>query len=289
MTRKLLKNDNGGQTWQFSVSSTDAGVVVDTLEKHTGLSKRKLKDAMLKGAVWLQRGRGKRKRLRRATTLLQAGDVLSLYYAPELLERNPPGGIRLWHCREYSVWYKPAGLLSQGNDYGDHASLLRQAELADPKRKPVYLIHRLDREASGLMLIAHTQGAAHQLSQIFQQQQVTKEYEVRVVGKLSSPQGEIKQALDGKSALTRYTLQQYDAETNTSVLRVRIETGRTHQIRRHLAMLGHPVLGDPRYGKGNKSMAGLQLTAARLAFTCPVTREAREFVLAQLLPEAKQS
>ncbi len=271
------------QSWEWQVSPQNAGEAVEFLVQHTGLSKRKLKEAMNKGAVWLRHGRGKLKRLRRATTLLQAGDVLTLHYDPELLEREPPRATLLWRCREYSLWYKPPGLLAQGNEFGDHASLLRQAELSDPMRKPVYLIHRLDREAQGLMLIAHTQTAARHLSQLFQRQQVSKGYEVRVLGKPTHAHGEIRQPLDGKPALTEYVLQSYDAETNTSVLQVRIKTGRTHQIRRHLDLLGHPVMGDPRYGRGNKSAQGLQLTAVRLGFTCPLTQAAREFDLKALM------
>jgi tRNA pseudouridine32 synthase/23S rRNA pseudouridine746 synthase len=272
------------QSWELGVADKDAGPAVDYLVQHTGISKRKLKEAMNKGAVWLRHGRGKLKRLRRATTQLQAGDVLAVYYDPELLERTPPAATLLWRCREYSVWYKPPGLLAQGNEYGDHASLLRQAELADPLRKPVYLIHRLDREAHGLMLIAHTQTAARLLSQLFQRQQVTKYYDVRVLGKPVATQATLTQALDGKPAITHYELLQYDAESNTSLLKVQIKTGRTHQIRRHLDMLGHPVMGDPRYGCGNKTSAGLQLTATRLLFTCPLTHVAREFDLRSLQP-----
>ncbi|MBI1422548.1 MAG: RNA pseudouridine synthase [Gammaproteobacteria bacterium] len=270
------------QSWELTASSDDTGSAVDYLVRHTGISKGKLKDAMIKGAVWLQRGRGKRKRLRRATSALQAGDVLILHYDAELLARVPPTASRLWHCRDYSVWYKPPGLLAQGNEYGDHASLLRQAELADPLRKPVYLIHRLDREARGLMLIAHNQTAARHLSQMFQRQQVSKLYEVKVLGKPAEAQGEINQMLDGKAARTRYVLRTHDVASNTSVLDVEIDTGRTHQIRRHLEGLGHPVMGDPRYGRGNKTAEGLQLTALRLAFTCPLTNTAREFDLNHL-------
>ena len=206
-----------------------------------------------------------------------------LNYDADLLARVPPDASRLWHCRDYSLWYKPPGLLAQGNEYGDHASLLRQAELADPLRKPMYLIHRLDREARGLMLLAHNQTAARQLSQMFQRQQVSKLYEVKVLGKPVVAQGEINQMLDGKTAKTRYVLQTHDAASNTSVLHVEIDTGRTHQIRRHLEGLGHPVMGDPRYGLGNKTAEGLQLTALRLAFTCPLTNTPREFDLGQLL------
>lgn len=282
-------HQRNAQSWEFKVSAHDAIDVVDYLVSRTGISKSKLKQAMNKGAVWLQRGRSKRKRLRRATTILQAGDVLALHYAPDLLDKKVPLATMLWHNQDYSVWYKPPGLLAQGNEYGDHASLLRQAELADPQRKQVYLVHRLDREAAGLMLIAHKQAAASKLSTLFQRQQVSKEYEVTVLGRPVPEKGEIGQALEGKPALTHYSLQKYDSETNTSVLQVSIDTGRKHQIRRHLASVGYPVMGDPRYGQGNICKDGLQLKAVRLAFDCPISGEAREFVLEDLMPSVDKT
>jgi tRNA pseudouridine32 synthase/23S rRNA pseudouridine746 synthase len=271
------------QTWELCVSDENADNAVEYLARHTGLSKRRLKEAMLKGAVWLRHGRGKRKRLRRATTMLRAGDIVNLYYDPALLQRIPPPVKLLWRCQEYSVWYKPAGLLAQGNDYGDHASLLRQVELADPLRKAAYLIHRLDREARGLMLIGHSKTAARRLSQLFQQQQVSKHYHVRMLGRPPSAAATIHLPLDGREAITDYELLAYDPATNSSQLTVRIRTGRTHQIRRHCELIGHPVLGDPRYGSGNQHPDGLQLTATRLQFVCPFTRQNREFDLASLL------
>lgn len=272
------------QSWEWTLSDTTVGQAVDFLVQQTGISKRKLKEAMSKGAVWLRRGRGGQKRLRRATAQLQSGDVIILHYDPDLLERTPLQATRLWQCQGYSVWYKPPGLLAQGNEYGDHASLLRQAELADPLRKPVYLVHRLDREAHGLMLLAHTRTAARQLSQLFQRQQVSKFYEIRVMGKPAAAQAVLNQPLDGKPALTQYQVLEYDPDTHTSRLQVQIKTGRTHQIRRHFELLGHPVMGDPKYGRGNKTPDGLQLIATTLEFECPHSHEARKFELRKLMP-----
>ena len=281
----MNKSSDSSRSWCVRVSEQNAGPAIDILALATGISKNKLKDAMNKGAVQLQRGAGQRKILRRTTSRIHNGDVLTFNYDPEILALKPPQAKRLWHCRDYSLWYKPPGLLAQGNEFGDHASLLRQAELADPLRKPVYLIHRLDREARGLMLIAHSRSAARKLSMLFQQQRVKKEYAVSVLGRPCDSQGTIKLPLDGKPAHTEYDLEEYDAASNTSRLRVRIMTGRTHQIRRHLNMLGHPVMGDPRYGQGNKSTAGLQLSATRLVFECPLTQQARDFDLQSLFAD----
>ena len=132
-------------------------------------------------------------------------------------------------------------------------------------------MHRLDREVAGLLLLAHTKAAAARLSQLLQENAIAKQYRVTVLGRPSPEQGEIELPLDGKPAGTRYILTGYDPATDTSVVEVTIKTGRLHQIRRHFAMLGHPVLGDPRYGVGNKNLTGMELVAHHLAFRCPFT------------------
>ena len=269
---------------ELTIDEQTQGAIADVLSQQSGLSKHQLKNAMQKGAVWLRKPRGKLKRIRRASTSVKKGDFVALYYDPHLLERIPPQAEQLWRCSDYSVWYKPAGLLAQGNQYGDHASFLRQAELLDPLRKPVYLVHRLDREAQGLMLIAHTQTAARRLSQLFQRQKVEKRYEISVRGRLDKDVGEIKQPLDGKSAHTIYQVLHYDAENDTSLVNVQIKTGRTHQIRRHFELIKHPVMGDPKYGYNNKNEAGLQLKATLLRFECPFIKEQAEFDLKKLFP-----
>ena len=252
-----------------AVAAETAQTCSDYLAEHAGLSKGKVKDAMAKGAVWLGRQGGKRRRLRRATTVLQRGDVLELYYDEALLRIEPP----VAHCvddqRRYSVWFKPAGLMAQGTEYGDHCALLRQVENYFHPRRPVFVVHRLDREAAGLMLIAHDGRAAAQLSALFREHRITKQYRVRVCGEVKLRQGEIDLPLDGKPALTRYAVVAYDSSTRITTLEVNIATGRLHQIRRHFAMIGHGVMGDPRYGAGNKNRDGLQLEATGLRFRCP--------------------
>lgn len=93
----------------------------------------------------------------------------------------------------------------------------------------------------------------------------------------SCPKGRIETELDGKKAVTEFEV--IEAGDKQSRLRVNILTGRKHQIRRHFDAIGHPVMGDPRYGSGNKNKEGMQLKAVELRFECPIDGERREFVL----------
>lgn len=243
--------------------------VCDYLAEHTGLAKGRVKDAMLKGALWLSKRGGKRRRLRRASTMIGSGDTVEFYYDPELLALSPPPARCLDDQKRYSVWFKPPGLMAQGTEYGDHCTLMRQAEIHFRPHRPVFLVHRLDREAAGVMLLAHDRRAAAHLSELFRDGLIAKRYRVRVRGRLNEAKGEINLTLDGKEALTRYAVAAYDEGADESMLDVSIETGRLHQIRRHFAMIGHPVLGDPRYGAGNKNREGMRLEAVGLRFRCP--------------------
>jgi len=241
----------------------------DYLAAHTGLSKARIKDAMNKGACWLARKGQSRIRLRKATFALKKGDTLELHYDPKVLSVEPPSASCIEDFGHYSVWLKPAGLLTQGTDYGDHGSLLRQVETFFNPRREAYPVHRLDREASGLILVAHSHQAAGRLSHLFTNHDVIKRYRVDVSGLPENNEGAIDQPLDGKNAVTRYRVIARSPETNTSTLMAEIETGRLHQIRRHLAAIGHPVMGDPRYGYGNKDGKPMRLSACELRWRCP--------------------
>ncbi|NVK40198.1 MAG: RluA family pseudouridine synthase [Oceanospirillaceae bacterium] len=252
---------------------------VDYLAAESGLAKKRLKDAMTRGAVWLIRGKQER-RLRRATSALRAGDRLELYYDPGLLALKPPRLTCLEDRMGYSLWYKTAGVMSQGTRFGDHMSLPRIAEIAFDHKREVFPVHRLDRETRGLMLLAHNSKMAAQLSRLFQEGAIEKGYQAVVLGE-APPSGCIDQPLDGKTAVTRFERLEYDAERNTSLLEIRIEHGRTHQIRRHLESIGHPVMGDPRYGRGNKNREGLLLVAHSLKFVCPIRHQPVDWTLPQ--------
>ncbi len=262
-----------------TVGAEDPATACEFLAAFTPLSKNRIKDAMAKGAVWLKKSMHGQQRIRRASTALKPGDRISIYYDGALLARIPQRAQLISDQKRFSVWLKPAGLLSQGTKYGDHCALLRQVEQKYRSQRKVYLVHRLDREVSGLVLLAHDRAAATKLSDLFQKQHIIKRYAARVRGNpaKSMPGGVIAFDLDGKPATTEFRVEIYEPAIDISTVSIVMGSGRKHQIRRHFDIIGHPVMGDPRYGKENKNLEGLQLVATELEFQCPFNKEKRVF------------
>lgn len=261
-------------TIKKKVSADDPLVLIDFLEKHSKLSKSILKKILNNGGVWVRLfNNSKLTRNRRATHELNLESYVELYHDPKLTSMEIPKAIEVKNFREWGLWYKPQGLLSQGTEFGDHCSILRQIEKAKSK---AWLVHRLDREAHGLMLFAYTKKAAGLFSTLWQGRDVRKFYKVEVLGILMAP-GEINHPLDQKEAKTSFTV--LKNTEHTSILLVEIHTGRLHQIRRHFEMIGHPVMGDPKYGVGNKNSEGLRLMSYQLRFIDPYTKKEINFEL----------
>jgi 23S rRNA pseudouridine1911/1915/1917 synthase len=159
--------------------------------------------------------------------------------------------------------------------------------LAGGEAERAGIVHRLDRDTSGLLVVARTERAHERLQRAISERRVEREYLALVEGLPPSRSGTIeapigrdprvrtRMTLGGagaREARTHFTLER--ALERSSLLRVRLDTGRTHQIRVHMSAIGHPVCGDPEYG--TKGLLGLErqfLHAARLAFDHPTTGE----------------
>ena len=264
-----------------SVFNVDApSTACDALARLTGLPKGRVKDCMNKGGVWWSRPGRATARLRRASADVQPGERLEINYDPTLLALAPGRPELVFECRRYSVWDKPAGVLSQGTRFADHCAMPRLAQTRLGAAREPHPVHRLDREARGLILLAHDGKAAAALGELFRTGEVRKEYMVVVLGVPDWTEMAVEAPLDGKPCRSVFTVLESDGAR--ALLQARIESGRRHQIRRHLAGLGHPVMGDPRYGRGNSCALGLQLLARSLAFTCPFTGGQRSWSLPPL-------
>jgi 23S rRNA pseudouridine1911/1915/1917 synthase len=190
---------------------------------------------------------------------------------------------------------KPAGMVTHPAR-GSRDSTLVNALLAhtgplpgDPLRPG--LVHRLDRDTSGLIVVAKTPETLRRLGKAMQHRYIERQYLGLVAGSPEQEQGTIEGAIgrdprhrlrfavrsDGKAAVTHYALR--ERLLRASELVFRLETGRTHQIRVHMAALGHPVLGDPLYGRPDPRIAleGQALHAWRLRFRHPRTGEQLDF------------
>jgi 23S rRNA pseudouridine1911/1915/1917 synthase len=185
---------------------------------------------------------------------------------------------------------KPAGLVvhpARGHREGTLAQLLAGVAAGgiDPERAGI--VHRLDRDTSGLLLVARDETAHGRLQRALARREIEREYLALVEGRPPAragtveapigrhPRARTRMAVGGnaaRGARTHFALER--ALPAASLLRLRLDTGRTHQVRVHMQAIGHPVCGDPEYG--TPGMFGLRrqfLHSARLAFEHPMTGE----------------
>jgi 23S rRNA pseudouridine1911/1915/1917 synthase len=152
------------------------------------------------------------------------------------------------------------------------------------------IVHRLDKDTSGLMVVARSEEAHRELSNQIRRREAKREYRALVVGALSSRTGTIDAPLGrhrrrrtdmavrggGKEARTHF--EALEVLPGDTLVAARLETGRTHQIRAHFAAIGHPVAGDPQYGEaGRHGLTRQFLHSTELAFVHPATGEQMRF------------
>ena len=253
-------------------------LTVPLLAEKTNLSQAKIKLAMKKGAVWISDKNGTN-RIRRAKKKLSAGSSLHFYFNSNILDAEIPQPKLISDEGGYSIWYKPRGVLSQGSKWGDHCTIYRWIETNDSKQRPAIIVHRLDKAACGLIIIAHSKKMAQNLSKLFQLRSIEKKYRAIVCGQFSDSldQVTINSGIDGRNACSKVKQIEYCPDKNLSLLEIQIETGRKHQIRRHLSERGFPITGDRLFGGGDS--VDLQLAAVSLKFNCPLVDRPKEYNL----------
>lgn len=247
---------------------------------------------------------------RRRSTRLREGQVVALD-VPEAepeFEVVPDAGVDfdVIHADDdVIVVDKPPGLVvhpGAGNMTGTlvHGLLARYPDLEGVGDDPVRpgIVHRLDRDTSGLLVVARTAVAHAALTDALRERSVTRRYRTLVWGHVEEPQGlvdapiarspreptKMAVVVGGREARTEYeVIRRFDLPVPSTELQCTLQTGRTHQIRVHLQAIGHPVVGDPRYGGARQSLPAPRqfLHAEHLAFLHPSTgaRQAYESAL----------
>jgi 23S rRNA pseudouridine1911/1915/1917 synthase len=223
---------------------------------------------------------------------VSAGELVTWTEAAPAPADGPPPDVPfgvLYEDEHLMVVDKPAGVVvhpARGHRSGTLAQALAgRAAGGEPGRAGI--VHRLDRDTSGLLVIAKSDDVHRTLKAQLQRREIVREYLALVLGRPPARTGTIDAPIgrdrrvrtristetdEPRAARTHFELA--EAFADATLLRVRLETGRTHQIRVHLQAIGHPVAGDPEYGgAGAFGLERQFLHAARLAFPHPVTGE----------------
>lgn len=273
------------QKWTFTVSPEDADLRLDQIvAARTGLSRRAAREALKLGGVQVDR-----KRVRVAGRLLKAGTEVRVAFDPDL---PPVPDVTIPVVYE-DAWLlavdKPAGLATQGTWASDRHDLLALLKAQRPDLK-LFLHHRLDQGTSGLLIFAKDAAANPCLAAAFAGRDLEKLYLARISAPLDActveaPVGRLRGADPGRFGCSGDLIEPRSARTDFRpatpqetgnlvpghYVVARLYTGRTHQIRVHLAYLERPILGDTLYG--GEPSDRLWLHAWRLGLKHPVTGE----------------
>ena len=224
--------------------------------------------------------------------------------ATEATDELPPLNI-IEETDSFLVIQKPAGILVHPDTKHSSGTLIDMllayrpslARIGEDPSRPA-IVHRLDKDVSGLMLVAKTQQAYDYFKHLFKERTIKKTYLAFVYGELPQQEGDIrfriarsttsarmaarpKQEEAGRAAWTHYVV--LERFRGATLVEVQIISGRTHQIRAHFFALGHPIIGDPLYeakhATRNIEADQLMLQSIGLTFTDPVTDEPRDYVL----------
>ncbi len=278
------------ETFQFTIDEQHRDERIDKLltEWLSDISRVRIKELIATEQITVN---GKRVK---ASYKVRVGDDVNVRIRePEQLELKPeqiPLDI-LYEDAEVIIINKPRGLVvhpAPGHTKGTLVNgLLAHCEtLSEMNTIRPGIVHRLDKDTSGLIMVAKTNHAHHALVKQLKEKSTTRIYKAIVHGQMThnvgtidapigrDPKNRKKMAVieTGKNAITQFSVT--EKMPKHSLVECRLVTGRTHQIRVHMKYIGHPVLGDPKYGpKKSSSINGQALHAAKLSFLHPTTGE----------------
>jgi 23S rRNA pseudouridine1911/1915/1917 synthase len=224
---------------------------------------------------------------------LRAGQKVSIGASSSAKPINLFGIPILYEDNSIVVVDKPAGLLTVGTEKektNTAYSLLSSYVKTQSKSNKIFIVHRLDRDTSGILVFARNTDIRDVLQERWHNENYQREYAALVCGKATPTEGIVESWLkenanlqmysssregDGQHAITHYSLNQQNDQY--SLLKVVPETGRRNQIRVHLSDIGFPIVGDKRYGKGENPIGRLGLHATMLSFIHPVSGKTMKF------------
>lgn len=285
--------------YNFTVSPEESGTRLDVLlsnfskNNRLGLSRVFLKVLILNGEV-----RIKDEKVLKPHFKVKSGEEICFDFTVKIKDALKAEDIKLdivYEDEDLAVINKVSGMVvhpAPGNQEHTLVNALKHIfkSLSDINPDRPGIVHRLDKETSGLLVIAKNNATHLDLVRQFAEHSVKKEYLAIVKGRVEFDESLIEAPIarhatkrknmavnfsdEAKDAKTHYrTLKRY---SNFSLLELKPSTGRTHQLRVHLDFIGHPILGDDKYGKGNE-FTRLALHAKKLGFTHPRTGKFVEF------------
>lgn len=257
--------------------------LLDFLSTHTNYSKKKIKSLLKFHAITLENGK-----------VLHHDDIVKkgerIVISTEKKETKIGSIEIIYEDENYLVVNKPCGMLTVSTDKEKNRTLyhlVREYVHQKEKKEKIFIVHRLDRETSGLVLFAKTEKLKQKLQEDWESVALVREYTAVVSGILEQKEAQLVHYLkenkqhkvyvssigNGKKAITSY---QVVAEEKNSLLKLSLSTGRKNQIRVQLSYLNHPIIGDLKYG-GCKAKR-LYLHASKLVIYDPLTKKKHTFI-----------
>lgn len=272
---------NNIKSTQFTVN--EEAELLPFLLTHINKSRNSVKSILTRGQVSVND-----KPTTKHNEKLTVGDIVSIQSNESLIKEKALIGLSvMYEDDDIIVIDKEAGLLSVATDKGNeptaHNQLMGYVKRDHPKNR-VYIVHRLDKDTSGVMLFARTESVKHKLQETWKNSVQERVYTALVEGKVRKEKGSITSWLTesktfkvyssphdngGKKAITHYNVTRQN--NDYSLLEVALETGRKNQIRVHMESIGHPIVGDKKYGATSNPLKRLGLHATTLVFTHPTT------------------